>query len=324
MSHTKKRMTHALLVVAALVSCSASAQDAYPTRPIRLVVGFAAGGPTDIPARYVADKLSGMLGQRVVVENKPAAAGMLATRDVLSQPRDGYTLLLCTHFESINTAAYRNPGFALADLAPISLISKYYYGLVLAHAVPATDIASFVRYAKAHPGEISYATIGAGSAQEIFAHQFERLAGISMTKVPYRSGPMALQDLLPGRIQFYVSPVIGIIPQARAGQLKLIGVSSAERLDALPDVPTMREQGIDFVRFGWLGICASKGTPPDVIARLNRAIATIVASPDYQQVTAKAASIPQSSSPDELRKVIEQTRTEVEGTIRDFGLQQDQ
>ena len=115
----KQRVIRALLVVAALTPCSAAAQD-YPTRPIRLVVGFAAGGPTDIPARYVADKLSDLLGQRVVVENKPAAAGMVATRDVLAQPRDGYTLLLCTHFEAINVASYRNPGFALADLAPIS------------------------------------------------------------------------------------------------------------------------------------------------------------------------------------------------------------
>ncbi|HLH92996.1 MAG TPA: tripartite tricarboxylate transporter substrate binding protein [Xanthobacteraceae bacterium] len=322
MPHVQLHMIRAVLLVASLAPALAAAQD-YPTRPIRLVVGFAAGGPTDIPARYVADKLTDMLGQRVVVENKPAAAGMVATRDVLAQPRDGYTLLLCTHFEAINTAIYRHPGFALADLAPISLISKYYYGLVLADSIPATDVASFVRYAKAHPGDVRYATIGAGSAQEIFAHQLERLAGISMTKVPYRSGPMALQDLIPGRIQFYVSPVIGIIAQARAKQLKLIGVSSAERLAAVPETPTLREQGIDFVRFGWLGICAGTGTPPAVITKLNHAISTIVASPDYQQVTAKAGSIPQSSSPDELRKTIEQTRADVEGTIREFGLQQD-
>src|SRR5262245_54333302 len=108
---------------------AATAADPYPTRPIRLVVGFGAGGPTDIPARFIADKLGDALGQRVVVENKPAAAGMIATRDVLAQPRDGYTLLLCTHFESINTAVYKNPGFKLADIAPISLITKYYYGV---------------------------------------------------------------------------------------------------------------------------------------------------------------------------------------------------
>ena len=143
----------------ALLPCPSFAQDTWPTRPIRLLVGFAAGGSTDIPARYVADKLGTLLGQRVMVENKGGAAGMLATRDVLAQPRDGYTLLLCTHFESINTAAYRNPGFRLDDLAPISLISKYYYGFALANAVPANDLGSFVQYAKAHPGEISYGTV---------------------------------------------------------------------------------------------------------------------------------------------------------------------
>jgi tripartite-type tricarboxylate transporter receptor subunit TctC len=121
------------------------AQDAYPTRPIRLVVGFGAGGPTDIPARFIADKLGEALGQRVIVENKPAAAGMIATRDVLAQPRDGYNLLFCTHFESINTAVYKNAGFKLADLAPISLVAKYYYGLALANAVPASDFERFVQ-----------------------------------------------------------------------------------------------------------------------------------------------------------------------------------
>src|SRR5690348_4158856 len=156
----------ALLGLLTLVPQHLSAQESYPARPIRLVVGFAAGGPTDIPARYVADKLGERLGQRVVVENKPAAAGMMATRDVLGQPRDGYTLLLCTHFESINTAVYRNAQFKLADLAPISLLSKYYYGIALSNHVPATDLNSFIQYAKVHPGEISYATIGAGSAQE--------------------------------------------------------------------------------------------------------------------------------------------------------------
>ena len=120
------------LALLALVG-TADAQEPYPTRPIRLVVGFGAGGPTDIPARFIADKLGDALGQRVIVENKPAASGMIATRDVLSQPRDGYTLLLCTHFEAINTAAYKNVQFKLSDLAPISLIAKYYYGLALAN-----------------------------------------------------------------------------------------------------------------------------------------------------------------------------------------------
>src|ERR1043165_2357864 len=144
-----------------------AAQDNYPSRPVRLVVGFGAGGPTDIPARFIADKLGTALGQRMIVENKMGAAGMLATRDVLAQPADGYTLLLCTHFESINTVLYKNPGFKLADLAPISLIAKYYYGLALSNSIPAGDFDELMAYAKTRPGEVSYGTLGAGSAQEI-------------------------------------------------------------------------------------------------------------------------------------------------------------
>jgi tripartite-type tricarboxylate transporter receptor subunit TctC len=272
----------------------------------------------------VADKLGTLLGQRVAVENKGGAAGMLATRDVLAQPRDGYTLLLCTHFESINTAAYRNPGFRLDDLAPISLISKYYYGFALANAVPANDFASFVQYAKAHPGEISYGTVGTASAQEIFARQLERLAGIAMTKVPYRGGAPAMQDLLPGRIQLFISPMLSIIPYEQQKQLKILGVSSPERIKAAPDVPTFREQGIDFVRFGWLGICAGAGTPPAIIALINRHLKTIVATPEYQKVTEQQGSVPESSTPEDLRKVIDQTRTDVAATVQEFGLQQDQ
>jgi tripartite-type tricarboxylate transporter receptor subunit TctC len=319
-------ITHLCCILAALAivpATSAGAQDAYPTRPIKLVVGFVAGGSTDVPARYIADKLSDRVGQRVVVENKPAAAGMIATRDVLSQPRDGYTLLLCTHFESINSAVYRNPQYQLADIAPISLISKYFYGITIANSVPATDLASFIAYAKAHPGEISYATLGPGSAQEIFARQLERLAGISMNRVPYRGGAQIVQDLLPGRVHFYVSPTISVLPLLENQQAKILAVSSPERIKAAPQVPTLKEQGIDFVRFGWLGICAGAGTPQPVIDLINRHIRAIVATPEYQAVTEKAGSVPVSSTPQELRQVIEQTRTDVEATIKEFGLQQD-
>ena len=138
MTGTASQMKTSLCGALALLALvgTADAQEPYPARPIRLVVGFGAGGPTDIPARFIADKLGDALGQRVIVENKPAASGMVATRDVLSQPRDGYTLLLCTHFEAINTAAYKNVQFKLSDLAPISLIAKYYYGLALANVIP--------------------------------------------------------------------------------------------------------------------------------------------------------------------------------------------
>ena len=287
------------------------------------MVGFGAGGPTDIPARFIADKLGEAVGHRVVVENKPAAAGMIATRDVLSQPRDGYNLLLCTHFESINTAVYKNVQFKLEDLAPITLISKYYYGFALSNSVPATDLASFIAYGKAHPGELTYATIGAGSAQEILARQLEKLAGIQMNRVPFRTGTQIMPELIAGRVQLYASPTLAVLPLYEEKQLKVLGISSPERLANAPRIPTLTEQGIPFVRYGWLGICAAAGTPQPIIDLLNARIAAIVATPAYRALIEKTGSIPVSSTPAELRAVINQTRDDVASTIIEFGLQQD-
>jgi tripartite-type tricarboxylate transporter receptor subunit TctC len=313
-----------LIALAALCSGAlpAAAQEAYPTRPVRLVVGFGAGGPTDIPARFIADKLGPLLGQRVVVENKPGAAGQLATRDVLAQPADGYNLLLCTHFESINTVLYKNPGYKLDDIAPISLVSKYYYGLALSNSIPAANFEQFLAYAKAHPGEVSYASIGAGSAQEIFARQLEKLAGISMNRVPFRSGPQAIQEMVAGRVHFFVSPTLSVMPQYLSKQLKVLAVSSTERVRNFSDVPTLKEKGIDFVRFGWLGVCARAGTPQPIVERLNRHIVAIVGSPDYRDLIEKGGSIPTSSTQKELGQVLTQTVDEVAATVREFGMQQ--
>ncbi|HEU4358459.1 MAG TPA: tripartite tricarboxylate transporter substrate binding protein [Xanthobacteraceae bacterium] len=318
------RLGCALLLLAFTGLGAPRAEEFYPIRPIRLVVGFGAGGPTDIPARFIAEKLGEALGQRVIVENKPAAAGMIATRDALSQPRDGYTLLLCTHFEPINTALYRNAQFKLSDIAPISLIAKYYYGLALANSVPAAEWDDFLRYAKAHPSEVSYATIGAGSAQEILARQLEKLTGITMNRVPFRGGAQVVQELVAGRVQFYVSPTLAIVPQYQAGQLKILAVSAPERLHNLAEIPTLTERGIDFVRFGWLGICAGAGTPRSIIDLLQRHIATIVGSGDYRSMIEKAGSIAVSSTPDELAQVMAQTLEDVASSIREFGLQQEQ
>ena len=322
MAHMAATICCALAAIAPLGVTTTLAAD-YPLKPIRLVVGFGAGGPTDIPARFIADKLGERLGQRVLVENKPVAAGMLATRDVLSQPRDGYTLLLCTHFEAINTASYTNPGFKLDDIAPISLIAEYYYALALSLRVPAEDFASFVQYAKSHPGEVSYATIGAGSAQEILARQLEKLAGITMNRIPFRGGPQVVQEMIAGRVDFYVSPTLGVVPQYESRQLRLLAVSAPERLPKVPQVPTLKEAGIDYVRFGWLGICAAEGTPQPIIDRLNREIVSIVATPDYATMIENAGSIAMSSTPEQLGQVIRQTLDGVAATIREFGLQQE-
>lgn len=299
----------------------AAAAD-WPARPVRLVIGFGAGGPTDIPARFIADKLGDRLGQPVIVENKPAAAGMLATREVLAQPRDGHTLLLCTHFESINTAVYRNTGFKLDDIAPISLIAKYYYGVALSPAIPADDFAAFVDYAKGRPGEVSYAVLGAGSAQEILARQLERLAGITMNRIPFRGGPQVVEELVAGRVDFYVAPTLALMPHYAGGDLKLLAVTAPERLPSAPRVPTLKEVGIDYVRFGWLGVCAAAGTPPAVLDRLNRDIAAAVALPDYARIVQAAGAIAVSSTAPELGAIIRQTVDDVSATMREFAIPQ--
>jgi tripartite-type tricarboxylate transporter receptor subunit TctC len=171
---------------------------------------------------------------------------------------------------------------------------------------------------------VSYATIGAGSAQEILARQLEKLTGITMNRVPFRGGAQVVQELVAGRVQFYVSPTLAIVPQYQAGQLKILAVSAAERLHNLPEIPTLSERGIDFVRFGWLGICAGAGTPRPILDVLQGHIATIVGSGDYHSIIEKAGSIAVSSTADELAKVMAQTLEEVALSIREFGLQQEQ
>ena len=325
-SVTKSRGMHAVLVAAfaASLALPALAADTYPTRPIRLIVGFAAGGPTDIPARFIADKLGSALGQPVVVENKPAAGGIVATRDVLAQPRDGYTLLLCTHFDATNTAVYRSPGYKLSDIAPVSLIVKYYYGLALANAIPADDLASFIAYGKAHPGEVTYATVGSGSAQEIISLQMQKLTGITMNRVPFRGGLGVVQEIMAGRVDFYPSPTLAVISQYQAKQLKIIAATSPERLKSLPDVPTMKESGFDFVRFGWLGVCAGTGTPEPILNTLNEHIVSIVGSPEFHTLIENAGSIAESSTRPGFAATIQKTLDDVVPTVQEFGLQVDQ
>src|SRR5690348_8051276 len=288
-------------------ACAALAQGAYPEKPIRLVVGFTAGGPTDLPARFLAERLAAALGQPVVVENRPGASGQIATQDVLSRAKDGYNLLFCTHFESINLATHKDAGYRLADIAPISQVARYYYGVVAANDLPASDWNGFVAYAKANPGKVNYGMLGRGSAQEILALELGKLTGIELTGVPYKGGADVMKDLLPGRVQLYVSPTLAVLSLAQSGKLKLLAVTSPERLSVAPDVPTLTEKGLPFVRFGWLGVCAPAGTPQPVISVLNRQIAAIVQSADYRRMIEKAGSIPLSSTPEELGRILLET-----------------
>lgn len=306
------------LLLSGIAVGEASAQ--YPARPIKLIVGFGAGGPTDIPARFIANKLGAMLKQTIVVENKPGGGGLLATRYVLSQPHDGYNLLLCTHYEALNTVFSKKPGYQMTDIAPVSLISKYYHGVTISNSLPADSWERFIEYAKAHPGEVSYATVGSGSPQEMVALQLGKLAGISMTRVPFRSGPQAVPELIAGRVQLYVAPTLSILPLYRDKKLKLLAVTSPQRLKEVPEIPTLIEKRLDYSAFGWLGICAGSNTPKAIIDLLNRQIVSIVATPEYRDLIEKGGAIPTSSTPDELQQILAQTAKEASSIVQEFGL----
>jgi tripartite-type tricarboxylate transporter receptor subunit TctC len=311
----------ALCCIAGLLVGVGAAQAEYPERPIRLIVGFGAGGPTDIPARFIADKLGTLLKQNVVVENKTGASGMLATRYVLSQPQDGHTLLFCTHWESLNYAFDKNAGYQLSDVAPISLVTKYFSAVTVPPSLPVDTLEELIKYAKARPGVVNYSTVGALSPQEIVSLRLAKLAGITMTRVPFRTGTQIIPELLAGRVHLYVGPTLAVLPLYRDKKVKFLAVTSPQRLTEIPEVPTLVEQGYNYAPFGWLGFCAGAKTPPAVLALLNRHIVAITSSPEYRKLIEQGGATPVSSTPVELREVINQTADEAGSVIREFGLQ---
>src|SRR5258708_24590094 len=237
-------MPRGLAPAALLFALCSLAPAKSPAKRVSLVVGFSAGGPTDLPARFIADRLGASLGSRVVVENRPGAAGQIATQDVLAKPRDGYNLLLCTHFEAINAAVYKNVAYQLSDIAPITQVSRYYYGVIAANDVPARDWDEFVAYARANPGKLNYGMLGKGSAQPSLALERGKLTGTEMVGLPYKGGAEALNDVLAGRVQMYVSPTLAVLPQYKAGRVRLLAVSSPAPLAAPPAIPTPMQKAL--------------------------------------------------------------------------------
>jgi len=306
-------------LIAMLVS-AAGAQE-FPSKTIRIVVGFPAGGPSDVPARILAEKLRG-LGQPVIVENKTGAAGMIALADVLAQPRDGHTLLLCSYIDAINPLLYRKVAYRLDDIAPVSLIQKAYYAFTISNELPVNDLKGFVAHAKSKPGALNYGKVGAGSVTELLAKQLEKVAGISMTGVTFRGTGPAVQEIAAGRLDFMVGPLAVTIPLHEAKKVKIIGMTSPERLPVAPDVPTLKEQGTDIVNYGWWGVCAAAGTPRPILETLNRHVAAAVASPEFKTVIEKTGVIPVSSSVDEFAAIIAETAKEAGVMIKELGIEQ--
>jgi tripartite-type tricarboxylate transporter receptor subunit TctC len=310
----------ACAAVACLAAAPATAAD-YPTKLIRIVVGFPAGGPSDVPARLIAERLKTSLGQPVIVENKPGAAGMIAANDMLSQPRDGYTLLLCSYIDPINTLLYKQVSYKVEDLAPVTLVQKAYYAFTASSALPVESLADFVRYAKARPGELNYGRVGAGSVTELLAKQFEKPAGISMTGVTFKGTGPAIQEVVAGRIHFIVGPLAVTMPLYQGRKVKVLGMTSPERLPIAPEVPTLTEQGLPIVNYGWWGMCARSGVPQPVIEVLNRHIVAAIATPEYRSVIEKLGVIPVSSTPEEFGREMADTVKEAAVMFRELGIE---
>jgi tripartite-type tricarboxylate transporter receptor subunit TctC len=311
-----------LPAAAILAVCAAPvAAQEYPTRPIRMVVGFTAGGPTDIPARFIADRLGAALGRPVIVENKPGAGATLAANDVMSRSRDGYDLLVCTYFDAVNTLLYKSLHYKLDDLVGVTLIARYSYVVAAANSLPVDTFPELIAYTKQHPGEVNYAQLGVASTQNLLARRLEGLAGMRMTAIPYKGSSEVAQELIAGRSQLYIGPPIGLVSLYQAKQIKVLAVTGNERMPAIPEVPTLKESGIPLVAYAWVGICAGAGTPQSVIDLLNSRITAIVDSPEYRALVEKSGSIAVSSTPQELHRVIEETASDAAPVIRELGIE---
>ena len=247
--------------------------QAYPTRPVRMLVGFAAGGAPDIAARLIAQWLSERLGQQFVVENRPGAGGNIATEAVVDAPADGYTLLMAGLQNAVNTTLYQKLKFDFArDMAPVAGVSHENYGMEVHPSFPAKTVPEFIAYAKANPGKLNMASPGNGTGPHMAGELFKIMAGVDMVHVPYRGSPPALTDLLAGQVQLMFSPLSSSIEYVRAGKLRGLAVTSATRSDVLPDLPTVGEYVAGYQATGWFGVCVPRKPPAEIVDRLNREI----------------------------------------------------
>jgi tripartite-type tricarboxylate transporter receptor subunit TctC len=277
--------------------------DTYPSRPVRLIVGFPAGYATDIVARLIAQSLSERLGQQVFVENHPGAATNIAVEEVVKAVPDGYTLLAMTVTNAVNATLYKNLHFDIVhDIAPIAATFRSPNVLVVTLSLPAQTLPEFIAYAKANPGKINYASAGYGSAPNVNAELFKMMAGVDLVHVPYSGSFVA--DLLSGQVQCAFPPIPLAIANIRAAKLRALAVTSATRSDALPDVPAVGEFVPGFEASIWHGIGAPRKTPAAIVNKLNREINAVLADPKIKERFADIGGIPLGGSPAALHALI--------------------
>ena len=275
--------------------------QAYPARPVRIIVGFPGGSSSDVTARLIGQWLSERLGQPFIIENRPGAASNLAAEVVVRAPPDGYTLLMFDTVNAINATLYTNLSYDLLhDIVPVASISRGPGLMVVNPSFPAKSVPEFIAYAKANPGKINMATAGSGSMLDVYGELFMMMAGVDMVRVPYRGAPPAIADLAGGRVQVVFDTFAASIALVRAGQLRALAVTTATRSAALPDIPPLGDFLPGYDASNWKGIGAPKNTPPDIVDKLNKAINAALADPVLQARLADFGSTALATSPAEF------------------------
>jgi tripartite-type tricarboxylate transporter receptor subunit TctC len=310
----RRNFLHLAAGAAALPAVSRIAlAQAYPSRPVRIVVGFPASNASDIVARLIAQSLSDRLGQQFVVENRPGAGSNIGTEMVVRAAADGYTLLLVGPPAVINATLYPNLNYNFVrDVAPVGSIGVSSYVMVVNPSVPAKTVPEFIAYAKANPGQINMASAGNGTATHVFGELFKIMAGVDMVHVPYRGS--FLPDLLGGQVQVVFGPIAQLGELIRTGKLRALAVTTASRSAALPDIPTVGEFVSGYEASAWYGVGAPNNTPSEIIGRLNKEINLVLSDPKIKDRLADLGFIPMPMTPVEFGKLIAD-ETEKWGTV---------
>jgi tripartite-type tricarboxylate transporter receptor subunit TctC len=280
MKLSRHQFLHLAAGAAALPAVSRIARaQTYPTRPVRIIVGFAAGGSADFTARLMGQWLSERLGRPFLVENRPGADSNIAAEAVVNARPDGYTLLMAGQYNTVNTALYKLNFTFHRDIAPVASVARSPQVIDVNPSVPVKTLPEFIAYAKANPGKLNMGSGGVGSPQHVAGELFKMMAGVDLVHVPYRGGAPALADLLGGQVQVMFNILVESIPHVRAGKLRTLAVTTSRRFEALPDVPTVSEFLPGYEADAWWGVGAPRNTPTSVIDRLNNEINAALADP---------------------------------------------
>jgi tripartite-type tricarboxylate transporter receptor subunit TctC len=279
--------------------------QAYPSQPIRIIVGFSAGSGSDIYARLMAQWLSERLGQSIIIENRPGAGGNIGTEAAAKSPPDGYTLLQTVPAHAINDSLYEklNVNF-LRDLAPVGGVARVPFVLVVNLSVPANTVPEFIAYAKANPGKLNFSSPGIGTGIHMAGELFKLMTGVQMIHVPYRGAAAAMTDLIGGQVQLMFDTTAASIPHIRAGKVRPLAVTTATRSALLPDLPTIGDFVPGYEASGPFGLAAPKNTPADIVAKLNGEINAVLADPKVKARLADLGSEPLTGSPAEFEKLM--------------------